>query len=448
MRVRFWGTRGSIATPGPTTLRYGGNTSCVEVETASGTRIVLDCGTGARPLGQHLLSSRVTRGHLLITHTHWDHIQGFPFFAPLFVPGNEWDVYAPGAAAGGLEAVLRGQMEYTYFPVTLDQLGATLRFHDLSEGTFNVEEVRVTAQHLNHPAVALGYRLEVGGVSMAYSTDHEPHSRHQAEPESDPRAGATPILIHAEDERHSRFLAGADLAIHDAQYTAAEYDKKVGWGHSTVEYAVDLAVAAGVKWLVLFHHDPLRNDSALDEVLQSASARARAWGSQLEVTAAAEGETIDLAEVGSASMEPARADATTILTGVGTAKVLVVDDDPDTRSFVSLALRSEGYRLLAAPDGETALALAREHRPDLILLDWTMPGMDGLAVCRALRADADAGIRGVPIVMLTGRVRPEETREGFEVGADDYLTKPFTPAHLRTRVRQWLERGRAARAPL
>ena len=140
MDVRFWGTRGSVAKPGPTTLRYGGNTSCVEVRTADGTLIVLDCGTGAHGLGQALLASgeHPLRGHLLITHTHWDHIQGFPFFAPLFVPGNEWDLYAPGSVGQQSKRTLAGQMEYEYFPVTLEQLNATIRYHDLVEGQFAI----------------------------------------------------------------------------------------------------------------------------------------------------------------------------------------------------------------------------------------------------------------------------------------------------------------------
>jgi phosphoribosyl 1,2-cyclic phosphodiesterase len=165
MRIRFWGTRGSLATPGPTTLRYGGNTSCVEARAADGTLIVLDCGTGAHRLGQALVAEakRLVRGHLLITHTHWDHIQGFPFFAPVFAEGSEWDLYAPGGLGEGLEAVLSAQMQHPYFPVTLAQLAATIRYHNLVEGALTVGGVRVVAQYLNHPALTLGYRLEADG---------------------------------------------------------------------------------------------------------------------------------------------------------------------------------------------------------------------------------------------------------------------------------------------
>ena len=152
MRVRFWGTRGSIATPGEGTVRYGGNTSCVEVRSASGTLMVLDCGTGARNLGQTLMAAGPLplRGHILIGHTHWDHIQGLPFFAPLFVPGNEWDIYAPRGFEQSLRETLAGQMQYTYFPVTLDQLSAKIRYHEIVEGSFDVGDVRVTEIDRHH----------------------------------------------------------------------------------------------------------------------------------------------------------------------------------------------------------------------------------------------------------------------------------------------------------
>src|ERR671931_1762502 len=268
MRIRFWGTRGSLAKPGPTTLRYGGNTSCVEIRTADGTLVVLDCGTGAHGLGQALLASGESplRGHLLITHTHWDHIQGFPFFAPLFIPGNTWDLYAPGGLGQHLEATLAGQMEYAYFPITLAQLGATIRYHDLVEGSFDLDGVRVIARYLNHPALTLGYRLEVGGMALVYATDHEPHSRHLPNASSLAGAASPDSPVHQEDQGHIDFLTGAGLVIHDAQYTAEEYLQKAGWGHSPVEYTVDVALAARAKRLALFHHDPLRDDEALDRL--------------------------------------------------------------------------------------------------------------------------------------------------------------------------------------
>ena len=443
MRVRFWGTRGSIAKPGPTTLRYGGNTSCVQVEADDGTLIIVDCGTGAHGLGQELLAQGKNQGHLLISHSHWDHIQGFPFFAPVFVPGNDWDIYAPGAG-GGLETILRGQMEYTYFPVTLDQLGGKTHYHDLTEGHFDLGKVGVTARYLNHPAVTLGYRLEVGGVSIVYSSDHEPHSRHQAEPSEAPRAGTRPNLIHVEDERHAEFLQGADLVIHDTQYTAAEYPKKVGWGHSTAEYVVDVAIAAGVKQLALYHHDPLRNDAAVDEVLAASRDRARAWGSPIEIFGASEGSERDYPELTSTRRRPRLDSAKKGALRVDTATVLVVDDDPDVVDLIESALSDEGYRILSAPNGRIGVQLARMERPELVLMNWEMSEMDGIAACRALRADADPAVSQVPVVMLTARTGAEDAKEGFDAGADDYLTKPLTPAHVRTRVREWLIRGRAA----
>ena len=195
----------------------------------------------------------------------------------------------PGGLGQALESTLAGQMEYTYFPVALDQLGATIRYHDLAEGTFEIGMARVTAQYLNHPALALGYRVEVGGVSLVYATDHEPH---EACPASERGTdGGAPV--HAEDRRHVALLAGADLVIHDSQYTDREYPEKKGWGHTTVEWSVEYALAARAKRLVLFHHEPLRDDDGMDRVLAMARERA---GSALDVIAAKEGQVIELPE--------------------------------------------------------------------------------------------------------------------------------------------------------
>jgi phosphoribosyl 1,2-cyclic phosphodiesterase len=227
MWVQFWGTRGSIATPGANTARYGGNTSCIEIRSARGTLVVIDCGTGAHALARKLMANNAgRRGTILISHTHWDHIQGIPFFDPLYVPGNEWDVYGPKGLRESVREVLSGQMQYTYFPVSLEQCAANIRYHDLVEGSFGIDDIRVSARYLNHPTLTLGYRLQVDGATLVYACDHEPYSR---------GLGLGEGRIAGEDLRHAEFMQGADLLIHDAQYTAHEYLEKMGWGHSPVE---------------------------------------------------------------------------------------------------------------------------------------------------------------------------------------------------------------------
>ena len=288
MRVQFWGTRGSIATPVPSMARYGGNTSCIEVRSAGGTLVIVDCGTGGHWLGQNLIAAgaKGLRGHILISHTHWDHIQGIPFFAPLFMPGNEWDIYGPKGIGQSLREALAGQMQYTYFPVPLDQCGANIRYHDLVEGTFDIDDIKVSTQYLNHPALTLGYRLEADGVAVVYACDHEPHSRMLASGHGE---------ITGQDLRHAEFVNRADLLIHDAQYTAEEYPAKIGWGHSTVEYVMKLGQYAEVKRVALTHHDPLRDDDAIDRLLASIRARLRENTSSLDAFAAVEGQVLELA---------------------------------------------------------------------------------------------------------------------------------------------------------
>jgi CheY-like chemotaxis protein/phosphoribosyl 1,2-cyclic phosphodiesterase len=441
MRIRFWGTRGSLATPGPTTLRYGGNTSCVEARANDGTLIVLDCGTGAHRLGQALMaeSAQPVRGHLMITHTHWDHIQGFPFFAPVFAAGGEWDLYAPSGLGERLEAVLSAQMQHPYFPVTLSQLSATIRYHDLVEGALTVGGVRVVAQYLNHPALTLGYRLVADGASVVYAVDHEPHMRDR--PDGGGMGSPGEASPHAEDTRHVAFLEGADLVIHDAQYTAEEYPEKVNWGHSSAETAVDYALAAHVRRLALTHHDPTRDDDAVDRLVEVCRERARRAGSTLDVFAAAEGQIIELTRREIRAPRPRRrAAASTASHSTPAHVVLIADDDPVILELLKTTLRSDAFRLYTATDGETALNIARSVRPSLILLDWLMPGLDGTHVTRALRAESDPYFRDVPIVLITAEAGAAKTQEGFAAGVTDYLTKPFKAPFVRARVRAWLER--------
>jgi len=220
--VRFWGTRGSIPKPGPATIRFGGNTSCVEVRSASGVLILLDCGTGAHALGQSLLAEAngPRRGHVFISHTHWDHIQGLPFLAPLFVADFEWDIYGPRGLGPSIRETLAGQMQYTYFPITIEQFAAKVRYHDLVEGSLEIEDVRISAHYMNHPALTLGYRIEADGATVVYATDHEPHSPALARGERPPQG--------ADECHYADFIAAADLLIHDAQFTLAEYETHRG----------------------------------------------------------------------------------------------------------------------------------------------------------------------------------------------------------------------------
>jgi CheY-like chemotaxis protein len=335
-------------------------------------------------------------------------------------------------------------MEYAYFPITLGQLGATVRYHDLAESTFTLDDVCITTCYLNHPALTLGYRLEADGVVLVYATDHEPHARPQPDQPGETPAGVLPV--HHEDRRHIEFLSGADLIIHDAQYTATEYAQKIGWGHSPVTYVVDVVLAAHGKRLALFHHDPARDDAELDQVLEMCRERAAAAQSPLDIIAAAEGQWIELsahtvASVAAASLTPPVLTGETSRVADTLGTVLIVDDDPDIVGLLLATLRPEGFQLLSAGDGETALALARAERPALILLDWMMPGRTGLEVCRALRAETDLHLRQVPVVLLTSRAEGEDIAAGFAAGATDYLTKPFKPSYVRSRVRSWLLRS-------
>ena len=430
MRVRFWGTRGSIATPGPTTVRVGGNTLCVELITSAGKRIILDCGTGVRLLGMELMKSapRPLRATILLGHTHWDHIQGFPFFAPLFIPGNEFTICAPEGVGASLADVLAGQMEFTYFPVKLDELPGRITYRDLTEGTHDIDGVRVVAQYLNHPAICLGYRVEADGVAIVYLTDHEPFSdtlwRKDAEP------GKFESILHPNDRRHAEFMQGADLIIHDSQYTPREYPSKKNWGHSTYEYAVDLARTAGVKQLALIHHDPLHDDDMVQEIEQQAIRFAEQHPNGPKVFCAFEGCDLTVEpSLATLPTEPAQQTASAL--HGGSLTVLVVDDDLNIHLLAETALAKD-YNVVSAEDGQECLDVLSQSTPDIIVLDLTLPNMDGLTVLRRLRANPSSS--ELPVLVLTAAGDESSTRAAFEAGATDYLTKPFTIPQLTTRV--------------
>lgn len=438
MRVRFWGTRGSIATPGPGTNHFGGNTSSVELTTVAGNLLILDCGTGARPLGAELMASgfKPLRGSILLGHTHWDHIQGFPFFTPLFVPGNEFAVYAPEGGGRSLHEVLAGQMEFSYFPVELSQLPAAITYHDLAEGTHEIGGVRIVSQYLHHPAVTLGYRVEADDVAIVYLTDHEPFSETLWRGDSEP--GHIDSILHEGDRRHARFMANADLVIHDAQYTPEEYRSKKTWGHSTFEYVVEVAAAAGVRRLMLTHHDPTHDDTFIAEIEQRARAVAERRGSPIEVFCAYEGCDLSVRPEGvmqpfHGMMAPLSAAATP-----HSLRILVVDDDRDVRLLAMKALKQDGHAVIEATNGLEALRMIDERRPDLVLLDLVMPQPDGLEVLKALRSKPETA--HLPVLILTALGDESSTRAGFDLGATDCLTKPFAIPQLTARVRACLAR--------
>ncbi|MCX6022022.1 MAG: MBL fold metallo-hydrolase [Chloroflexi bacterium] len=296
MQVRFWGVRGSVPTPGPSTVLTGGNTSCVEIRTDAGALLIFDCGTGLRELGRSLLAAgQPVEGHIFISHTHWDHIQGFPFFGPALRPGNRFVLHGARHLDRSLEAALAGQMESVYFPITLRQMAADLEFRELDGAPVAVADAVVRYQYVNHTLACLAYRIEVNGRSIVYATDTEPHTGHfHGVTGTAPEAAEALQRMAAEaDQRLAEFVTGADLLIMDAQYTLAEYPAKRGWGHSHLEYVMDIAQHGGVKRLALFHHDPERDD----ERLAAVEAHCRSLvppGVEMQVFAAREGMVISI----------------------------------------------------------------------------------------------------------------------------------------------------------
>jgi len=446
MRVRFWGTRGSIATPGPTTLKYGGNTSCVELVTNSGERFILDCGTGIRPLGLDLLrnAKKPIRATILLGHTHWDHIQGFPFFTPAFQPGNEFTVCAPQGMGRSIADVLSGQMEFTYFPVELDQLPARIDFRELGEGAFAFGSTTVITQYINHPAPALAYRIEADGVIVVYMCDHEPFAEQLWHKDAAP--GRFDSILHDGDRRHGAFMRHADLVIHDAQYTPEEYPAKKNWGHSPYEYPVELAAMSDVYRLVLTHHDPTHDDAFLDEVQSRARNLARRRNFMMQVMCASEGMELYL-EAPESEHSRTIDIAPAVPVPVSKTRVLIVDDDPNLRLLAGAALKHDGYEIFEASDGEEGLGRYRELAPDIIVLDLNMPRMNGIEMLKRVRALGSKGAN-VPVLILTAQDDEANTTAAFDAGVTDYLAKPFTPPQLSARVRACLGRLRVAAASM
>jgi phosphoribosyl 1,2-cyclic phosphodiesterase len=295
-RLKFWGTRGSISVPGPSTLRYGGNTTCVEVR-ADGEIIVLDAGSGIRSLGIALereFQSQPIKLSLLVTHAHWDHIQGLPFFAPAYEKKNEICVRGYDGVDTSFGKIMAEPMKAPFFPIAMRELSARIDIKKLTEMEFSAGKVQVRARFVNHPGVCAGYRLFTSAGSIAFLPDHEPyrflHSARANNMSPEERKKT------AEEERIGlvEFLHGSDILILDAQYTDTEYESHVGWGHGSISSAVSLALDAKVRRLLLFHHDPSHDDTRVDAMVDDARRLIRERGKDLEVDGAREGEDVAL----------------------------------------------------------------------------------------------------------------------------------------------------------
>jgi len=295
-RIRFWGVRGSIPVPGKSTVRYGGNTSCVEVR-ADSEIIILDAGSGIRLLGLELdkeFGPRSMKLTLLISHTHWDHIQGLPFFSPAYNQKNLIRVLGYEGARAGLAKILASQMETPFFPVSLRELPSHLAIEELKETDFQVGKVEVHSKFANHPGICAGYRLFTRSGSIAYFPDNEPYEPlklHLASRDGISQEEARDFAT-AERAKMVEFLQGCELAIMDTQYTDDEYAKHIGWGHSSLSSVVSLALDANVVRLVLFHHDPNHDDEMIDKMLEHARALVAKSEKPLKVEAAREGAEI------------------------------------------------------------------------------------------------------------------------------------------------------------
>lgn len=285
--LTFWGIRGTLPVPGPATLRYGGNTSCVSLTLGRNRQFIIDAGTGLKVLSDQLRNHCGARfdGHILISHPHWDHLNCLPFFAPFYVPGNRIELYGPPQGRRSLRDLIDGQMDGVYFPITVDEFKADVAYHDLFEGTYRLDGIRVEAKRLQHPGHCLAYRISHGGRSVAYVSDNELGCPDAERFPCDPPA----TLVE--------FLRGADVLIHDTTYFDDEYPTKVDWGHSSVSQVAQLAHAAGVKVFYLFHHDPNHDDAAIERKLAVAESRLKSFGSTTQCRAATEKLTLDLQQI-------------------------------------------------------------------------------------------------------------------------------------------------------
>uniref|UniRef100_A0A7C3E6A8 MBL fold metallo-hydrolase n=1 Tax=Gracilinema caldarium TaxID=215591 RepID=A0A7C3E6A8_9SPIR len=302
LSVRIWGDRGSIPCPGPATVKFGGNTSCLEIR-ADDRLVIVDLGTGVKPLGDWLMGNDFKKGPIdadvFITHTHWDHIMGFPMFTPIFIPGTKLRIRGPVSYEDEtLESIIGAQLSYRYWPVRQSELAADITYDQLKETQLDLGDgLTVRTKYLNHPILCLGYRFEYQGKSIVTAYDNEPFRNVFPTDPKDPSydedaAREGELAAREENEKILRFFKDADVLIHDTQYTKKEYEAgKLGWGHSSYEHAINSAHKAGVKKLVLFHHDPNRTDEQLEQ-LEAEYKHRIAGKTEMQVMMAREGLVI------------------------------------------------------------------------------------------------------------------------------------------------------------
>ncbi|MCX6121469.1 MAG: MBL fold metallo-hydrolase [Ignavibacteriales bacterium] len=293
MKIQFWGTRGSIPSPGKSTVKYGGNTSCVEVRVREHI-LIFDAGTGIRDLGNQLLNEfklEPVTLHLFISHTHWDHIQGFPFFMPAYNKNFQINVYGPPARYKSLNELFKSQMESEYFPVPLGGLNAQIVMQEV-RGPFRIGDLQITPFYLNHPAITFAYKIFDGKKTFVYATDNEPYRYTHRAPRKNPLAAQYGAEL---DQKFIDFISEADFIVSEGQYTLEEYRSKIGWGHSPIESIVEFAIKANVKQLALYHHDPAHDDASIDALVKYTQKLLATQKSSIHCFGAAEGMEIQLA---------------------------------------------------------------------------------------------------------------------------------------------------------
>jgi phosphoribosyl 1,2-cyclic phosphodiesterase len=295
MKFRFWGVRGSIPSPGPRTARYGGNTTCIEVRTDDDTLIVLDGGTGLFPLAQHLLTRPPVHANIFITHSHWDHIHGLPFFTPLFVKGSRVRLHGAHdpVTGSGIEHVMGVQLQNSYFPVGETDMSATIEYCTLTIGEpLAVGDALVANVVTNHPVTNLGYRIDCNGKSVFFTGDHEPW--YNPHPAGHPQHAVAEAQMREAERRMDTVMAGVDALIVDCSYTRDEYPSKRGWGHGTFDGAIAMALRVGARTLYCTHHEPTRSDDELEAAFADVMARHAGCLGKLQVLLACEGLDVDL----------------------------------------------------------------------------------------------------------------------------------------------------------